>query len=78
MFAAPLVPETQICYPIRLHRTESITKNKNGSIQILEAKDGKINIYTISESENPNQREDDGAMLTKVSLLLASLIIVLI
>ena len=78
MFAAPLVPETKICYPIRLHRTESITLNKKGSVQILEAKDGKINIYTISESEKPNQPEDEGAMLTKVSLLLASLIIVLI
>ena len=78
MFAAPLVPETKICYPIRLHRTESITLNKNGNAQILEAKDGKINIYTILESSNPNEREDDGAMLTKVSLLLASLLIMLI
>ena len=78
MFAAPLVSETRICYPIRLHRTESIYLDKRGNVKILEARDGNINIYTISESENPTKFEDDGAILTKVSLLLATLIIVLI
>ena len=67
-FCAPLVPETKFCHPIRLHRTESLLLNEDGDVQIIEAKDGFVNIYTIAESYDPYKEdsEDDQALRIKV------------
>jgi hypothetical protein len=65
-YAAPLVSETKICYPIRLHRTESLTLDEDGkSVLILESNGDHINMFTISPSFDPNEREDDGAQIMK-------------
>ena len=61
-YAENLVNETKICYPVRLHRTESLTLGDDGeSVSILESNGDSINIFTISPSFNPNTYEDDGA-----------------
>jgi hypothetical protein len=67
-YAGPLVNETRICYPIRLHRNEPIFLDEDGNVKILESKMGKVNIYTIEASRNPS-REDDAGMSRAVGVL---------
>jgi hypothetical protein len=64
--AATLVPETKICYPIRLHRTESLVLTSSGNVQILEAKEGFVNIYTITKSKDPNYRREVDSAIKKI------------
>lgn len=67
-YAATLVNETKICYPIRLHRTESLTLNEDQTVTILESNGDYINMFTISPSFDPNFKEDDGAQRMSVIL----------
>ena len=69
-YAAPLIPETKICYPIRLHRTESVILDEDGeTVHILEAKGGFVNMYRISPSFDPYAKEDDEAIKTGINTI---------
>lgn len=49
-FLDTLVKETMICYPIRLHKTESIWQDEDGNIKVLESQGSHVAIYTMSFS----------------------------
>jgi hypothetical protein len=72
-YAAPMVKETKICYPIRLHRTESLLLDTDGkSVLILESNGDSINMFTISPSYDPYARYDeDGALRRYIAIALS-------
>ena len=79
-FAGPKIAETKICHPIRLHKTDSVILNGDGDVQIIEATNGFVNIYTIAESFDPNKSEDDQAKRTviySISLVIASIFVLI-
>jgi hypothetical protein len=75
-FAAPLVNETRICHPIRLHRTDPVRLDEDGNVQILEAKDGYVNIYTIERSFDPRWEDDAKRAIASALVLLAMMVII--